>query len=114
MRRQIKKTLLVSSWSPEKNKEYSKKGRKPELELGHDNAFAKFLSRYVVSSNKLRSGLCRELGISANTLSNYLYKGRLPGFYNLMSIVHRICKNTGERPEQILTDLYLEWKDKHE
>ena len=113
MRKQINPKLLVNSWSPEKNKPYSKKGKKPKI-TNPDNSFSRFIRQYVESSPLLLQAIALDMGISMSSLGNYLYKGKNPNYYNLMLIVHHIAKHTEKNPGEILEFLYTNWSSSYE
>jgi len=113
MRKQINPKLLVTSWSPEKNKPYSKRGKKPKIQEP-DNSFSKFIREYVEGSDLLLENIAKDMGISMSSLGNYLYKGKNPNYYNLMLIVHHISKHTDQAPGDILEFMYNNWSSSNE
>ena len=113
MRRQINPKLLVNHWSPQKNKRFSKRGKKPKI-TDPDNSFSNFIRQYVENSPLLLQAIAQDMGISMSSLGNYLYKGKNPNYFNLMLIVHHISKHTEKTPGEILEFLYSNWSSSYE
>lgn len=113
MRRPFNPNLLVTSWSPEKNKQYNKTGQKPTYK-NEIVSFNKWLQKYCEESDLYMRDIAQEIGISMSSLGNYLYKGKLPSFRHFMLIIDHVSEAKEQNPAEVFYSLFLSWKEEKE
>lgn len=109
MRRSFNQSLLVTSWSPEKNQRYNKTGKKPQLLLECDVSFNSWLRAYCEDSPLYMKDIAKDMQISMSSLGNYLYKGKLPSYSHFMLIVRHVAHNTKQRPDKVFKEIFEVW-----
>ena len=109
MRRSIDPRLLVTSWNPEKNKQYSKTGKKPTYK--NNMSFNTWLQNYCEESSLYMRDIAKSMGISISSLGNYLYKGKLPSFNHFMLIVDHVSTARHQDAKIVFNEIFDSWKE---
>ena len=113
MRRSFNQSLLVTSWSPDKNQRYNKTGKKPHLLLESDVSFNSWLRAYCENSPQYMKDIAKDMEISMSSLGNYLYKGKLPSYSHFKLIDRHVAKHTNKRPDKVFKEVFEVWNNEN-